>query len=85
MNKDRSFVDRDLYHFRTRATGQLVMGPIQGVGYNNRVLKVTLNEMEFKNSKETDRFMDHQRRKYASTSQLSNDKHLKYISRADEF
>lgn len=85
MNKDRTAVDKDYYHFRTRATGQLYMGPIQAQGYNNRVMEVTLNEMEFKNSKEADGFMDHQRRKYASTSQLSRDKALKYISRGDEF
>jgi hypothetical protein len=84
MNKDSSLADKDFHHFRTRATGQLWVGPIQAQGYNNRVLEVTLNEIEFRNSKDADHFMDHQRRKYASTSQLSRDKRMKYISRGDD-
>jgi hypothetical protein len=84
MNKDRTAVDKDFYHFRTRATGQLYIGPMQAQGYDNRVMEVTLNEMEFKNSKEANKFLDQQRRKYASTSQLSRDKALKYISRGDD-
>ena len=85
MNRDKSITDKDYYHFRTRATGQLWMGPIKAQGYNNRVLEVTLNEIEFKNSKEANGFMDYQRRKYANTPQLCRDKRLKYISRQDEF
>jgi hypothetical protein len=85
MNRDKSVVDKDLYHFRTRATGQLYMGPIQAQGYDNRVLEFTLNEMEFKNSKEAAGFLDTRRRKYANTGQLCRDKQLKYISRGDEF
>ena len=85
MNRDKTAVDKDAYHFRTRATGQLFVGPLKGQGYNNRVLEVTLNEMEFKNSTSADRFLDQRRRKYANTDQLCQDKHLKYISRQDEF
>ncbi len=85
MNRDKSVTDKDFYHFKTRATGQLWMGPLQAQGYDNRVLEITLNEIEFRNSKEANRFLDTSRRKYATTPQLCRDKRLKYISRGDEF
>ena len=48
-------------HFKTRAVGQLLMGPIQRDGYDNRVMKLTVNELEFENSVEAERYLDSQR------------------------
>lgn len=72
-------------HFKTRAVGQLWLGPLQDKGYDNRVMSVTFNEMEFKNSQEAERYMDVKKRKYASTGQLVNHHNLKFISRRDEY
>ena len=53
-----SYNDTSGRHFKTRAVGQLWIGPLQDKGYDNRVMKVTYNEMEFKNSMEAGRYMD---------------------------
>jgi hypothetical protein len=70
---------------RTRATGQIILGPLQAVGYDNRVLSVTLNEMEFKNSTEAQRFTDRQRRKYAGAAASSKMNRLRYVGRGDDY
>lgn len=85
MNKDKAYVNKQYGHFRTRAVGQLWMGPLQQTGYDNRVLELTLNEMEFRNSREVDRFLDYKRRKFATNRQLCRGKKLQYVSQGDEF
>jgi hypothetical protein len=76
--------DGHLYHTRTRATGQLWIGPMQMVGYDNRVKSVTLNEIEFKNSTEADRFLEQQRKKYADNKVLTKSNRLRFLGRADD-
>lgn len=71
-------------HFRSRAIGRLYMGPMQQVGYDNRVLELTINDMEFKSSNEADRFMDHIRKKYSSPYGLARSRRLKMISQGDD-
>ena len=80
-----SFDLKNARHFKSRAVGQLWIGPLADKGYDNRVATVTYNEMEFKNSVEAERYMDVKRRKYASTNQLTNNHSLKFISREDDF
>lgn len=70
-------------HFKTRAAGQLYMGPLAGEGYDNRVLQVTLNEMDFKNSVDAERFIEKQRQKYATQNTLCRGRRLKTISKGD--
>lgn len=70
-------------HFRTRATGQLYLGPLGGDGYDNRVLQITTNELEFGNSKEAARFLERQRERYENRSDKSQKRKLKMISRLD--
>lgn len=85
MSFDQDFEFKNNKHFKTRATGQLYMGPIQAVGYDNKSLfKITINEMEFKNSEEAERFIEYQRKKYADTNKLCNQRNLKMISRYDD-
>lgn len=79
-----SFSDNNLHHTRTRATGQIWVGPLQAVGYDNRVMSVTFSEIEFKNSTAADRFVESQRRKFASKQKLNNMNRLRYLSRADD-
>jgi len=79
-----SFSDNNLRHARTRATGQIWVGPLQAVGYDNRVMSVTFNEIEFKNSTAADRFIESQRRKFASSQKLNDMNRLRYLGRADD-
>jgi hypothetical protein len=65
-------------HFKTGATGRLYVG--EGKGYDNRVLELTVNELQFPNSLSTDRFMDTQRRKYANTNDLKRQRRMKLQS-----
>ena len=71
-------------HFRTRAAGQLWMGPLAAVGYQNRVLQLTANDLDFKNSLEAQRFMEYQRKKFASPRRLCDSRRLKMISSDDD-
>lgn len=71
-------------HHKTRAFGQLWMGPLQATGADNRVLEVSINEMQFKNSVEAKRYMDLQRKKYANPRQLCNGRRMKMISQGDD-
>lgn len=80
-----SFDLQNSRHFKSRAIGQLWVGPIADKGYDNRVMSVTYNDMEFKNSVEAERYMDVKRRKYASTEQLTNNHSIKFVSRDDEW
>lgn len=84
MSFDSRLDEKNTRHFRTRAVGQLYLGPIQAEGYDNRVMQLTLSEMEFKSSTAADRFLDHQRRKYSTTGQLCRSNRLRHISRGDD-
>ena len=78
------FSDKDMRQFRTRAKGTLFVGPLQGKGYDNKVQRVTFQELEFKNSMEADKFMDVRTKKYADRNQLKSVKALGFVSRSDE-
>lgn len=84
MSYDPDFEFKNNRHFRTRATGQIYMGPIQQVGYDQRVLQLTVNELQFDSSVEAQRFMDLQRKKYAPTNTLCKSRKLKMLSRYDD-
>lgn len=80
-------MDRDFHadrHFKTRAVGQLFMGPLEADGYDNRVLQVTLNEMDFNNSVDASRFIETQRQKYANQLTKCRSRRLKVISKDDD-
>ena len=79
-----SFDDMAGRHFKTRAVGQIYSGPLRAVGYDNKVMKVTFQEMEFKNSVESQRYMDQIRKKYAGRKQLMNSRRMKHISKDDD-
>jgi hypothetical protein len=66
--------------YKTRAVGQLYMGPLKAVGYDNRVLELTLQEVEFKNSIDAERFIDSQRRKLGNKRDLMKQRRMKLRS-----
>lgn len=72
--------DRILRHQTTRSVGRNYIGPMSRDGYDNRVLEITLAEMEFASSEEASRFMDYQRKKYATKGQLCKGRHMKQRS-----
>lgn len=84
MNFDPNYETRHNKHFKTRATGVLFMGPIQQKGYDNKVLQLTANEMEFEKSEDAQKFIERQRKKFSNIGQMSNNRKLKMISRNDD-
>lgn len=84
MSYDPDFEYKNAEHFRTRATGQLWMGPLQAVGYNNKVIQVTANELEFNSSVEAQRFMEYQRKKWQSPRGMCRAKKMKFLSKYDD-
>jgi hypothetical protein len=77
---DPYYNDKNVKHHRTRAVGQLWIGPLQAKGYNNRVMEVTMSDVEFKNSNEAQRFIDSMRRKYANKAGLCKQRRIKLAS-----
>jgi hypothetical protein len=71
-------------HYKTRAVGQLDIGPLQRDGYDNRVLELTVQEIPFSNSVDADRFIQRQKRIQASKSQLMNQRKMKTMSIASD-
>lgn len=80
MDDDYKF-DR---HFKTRATGQLFMGPLMASGYDNRVLEMTVNELEFQNSTEAQKYLENQKKRYVKRNQACNSRKMKMISQYDD-
>jgi hypothetical protein len=78
-----SFSDSNLRHTRTRATGQIWVGPMRELGYDKQVMSITLSDIEFKNSDDADRFVDAQRRKFATGQKLKSMNRLRYLGRSD--
>jgi hypothetical protein len=66
--------------YKTRAVGQLYVGPLAAKGYDNRVMEVTVQEMEFQNSMTAERYMDQMRRKYSNKKGLIGARRLKTAS-----
>lgn len=83
MSFDPNFDYNANKHYRTRAIGHLVVGPIQAKGYNNKVMMLTRQDVDFKNAETADRFMEYHRRRYAPIQTLKNARSLKMISRGD--
>ena len=81
---DPNFEYKQNQHTQTRAVGQFFMGPIQRDGYDNRVLELTANEVEFKTSEEAKKFMNYQTRRFAPARQLCNSRRMKMISSDDQ-
>jgi hypothetical protein len=77
---DPAYNDMAPRHYRTRAVGQLWLGPLQANGYDNRVMNVTMSDVEFKNSVEAARFMNMMRRKYNSQRGLIRSHRMKFAS-----
>jgi hypothetical protein len=77
---DDTYNDTGCRHFQKRAVGQLVLGPIKAKGYDNRVLQLTVNEVDFKSSAEANRFADHMRRKYDNKAGLCKARRMKLLS-----
>jgi hypothetical protein len=77
---DPGYNDKSMRQVRTRAVGQLYMGPLAAKGYDNRVMEVTMSDVEFKNSAEAQRFVDSMRRKYANKSGLCKQRRMKLAS-----
>ena len=71
-------------HFRTRAVGNLYLGPMQRDGYDNRVIQLTTTTIDFSSVGDADRFMDRMRKKYAGSDALSRARLLKTISKDDD-
>lgn len=66
--------------YKTRAVGQLYMGPIQAVGYDNKVLQTTVVEMEFADSKSAERYMDATRLKMTDKTGLIKQNRMRFRS-----
>jgi len=84
MPYDPDFEFKNNRHFSTRATGQIFIGPLGRDGYINNVIQITANELKFDNSVEARRFMDLQRKKFATTDQQIKARNMKFISRGDD-
>lgn len=83
MSYDPDYEYKNAKHFRTRAVGQLVM-PIQRDGYDNRVLELTANELEFKNSVAADRYLYLMKKKFMDGNQFCRAKKMKFLSKYDD-
>lgn len=84
MSYEPDFEYKYNHQFRSRAVGQIYMGPLKKVGYNNKVLKITANELTFDSSLDANRFMDYQRKKEMNDHQQCNSRRLKLISMYDD-
>lgn len=84
MSFDPDYNYRAGKHYRTRAIGQLVTGPIKAVGYDNKVMRLTREDINFQDEETAHRFVDYHRRKYANINTLQNARSLKMISRDDQ-
>jgi hypothetical protein len=66
-------------HNKVRAVGKLyIQRP--GTGYDNRVMEATVQEMEFNNSKEAEKYMNHMRKKILDRRGLINQRRMKLAS-----
>lgn len=66
-------------HRKTRAVGQLFIRR-PGTGYDNRVMQATIQEVEFENSKDADRYMEHLAKKLPNRNALIGSRRLKLAS-----
>ena len=48
-------------HYTTRSVGQLVTGPMKAVGYNNRVMRLTREDIDFEDADDARNFVDYHR------------------------
>ncbi len=71
-------------HVKIRATGQITVRPATKNGYDNKVLQLTANELEFQSSSEANRFINRQKPNYGSPNALSGMRRLKVISQNDD-
>lgn len=74
------FDHKEARHHKTRAVGQLYMGPMKAKGYDNRVMEITVQEMEFKNSHEAEKFIDYQKRRLANKNLQMRQRRMKLAS-----
>ena len=81
---DPDYDYRASQHYRTRAIGQLVTGPIKAVGYDNKVMRLTREDIDFENPKDAMQFVEYHRRKYAPIGMLSDARRLKMVSQRDQ-
>ena len=70
-------------HYTTRSVGQLVTGPMKAVGYNNRVMRLTREDIDFEDADDARNFVDYHRRKYAPVGVMQDARRLKMISKND--
>jgi len=71
MSFDPDYDYKGGLHTKVRAVGQLWVGPLKKDGYDNRVLKITASDVEFKNSVEADRFLAYQQKKLTTPSKYA--------------
>lgn len=68
-------------HYAARAAGQRQMGPLQAVGYDNRVKQSTVSDgIPFQGSVELLGFSDHQKTKYANKNDQMAQRRMKLQS-----
>jgi len=73
--------DRNCRHFQTRAAGQLQKGPLQAVGYDgSHIFGVTINEIDFNNSMEAQKYLDSRKSKFMDKNQLCKMRRAKLYS-----
>jgi hypothetical protein len=77
---DNNFDYKEGAHHKSRAVGQLVVGPLQREGVRAKVITMQVNEVDFQNSADAERFIDHQKRKQANRAQLIKGRRLKLAS-----
>jgi hypothetical protein len=70
--------DKGYQQWQVRATGQLYLHPQnRGGNDSSHVIEATVQDLDFGSSVDADRFMDHQRRRYARKSQLMNQRRFR--------
>jgi hypothetical protein len=79
-----NFAEKEYTQQKSRAVGRLRKGPLEAVGYDNKVLRRVTNELPYQSSIEDQQFNDLRTKKYAPTEQLCNSRKLKMISRKDD-
>lgn len=72
--------NRAQQHFRTRAVGQIFIGPMKAVGYDNRVQQLTVQDIEFQNGPDAQKFMERQRRRMTNKSGQMRQRRMKLQS-----
>lgn len=80
---NEAFNDFNRRHFHTRAVGQMWLQPSQK-GYENKVLQLTAQELDFKDSVGARDYMERMRKKHAPLQVQSKMRRMRQIRDSDD-